>query len=69
MRSDYHIATEPVTAIPRKSYDYVMAGNGVFIRAVRAGMDVLMPIASCEVRGLPHLDCKMLVGQVLQPSR
>jgi PRTRC genetic system protein A len=56
MLVDYHIATEPVTAIPRKSYDYILAGNGVFLRATRAGIDVLMPIASCEVRGLPHLD-------------
>jgi PRTRC genetic system protein A len=53
---DYHIATEPVTVIPKHSYNYILAGNGVFLRAVRSGIDVLMQIASCEVRGLPQLD-------------
>jgi PRTRC genetic system protein A len=56
MLVDYHIATKPITVIPKHSYDYVLAGNGVFLRAVRAGIDVLMQIASCEVRGLPQLD-------------
>jgi PRTRC genetic system protein A len=56
MLVDYHVATNPVSAIPRRSYDYVLAGNGVFLRAVRSGIDVLIQIASCEVRGLPQLD-------------
>jgi PRTRC genetic system protein A len=56
MLVDYHIATKAITDVPRQSYDYVLAGNGVFLRAVRSRLDVLMQIASCEVRGLPQLD-------------
>jgi PRTRC genetic system protein A len=62
MLVDYHIATQPVTSIPKRSYDYVLAGNGVFLRAVRSGIDVLMQIASCEVRGLPHLEAHFYWG-------
>ena|SRR6185503_13995165 len=37
-------------------YDYVLAGNGVFLRAQRPGLGVQFQIAECEVRGLPALE-------------
>jgi len=37
-------------------YDYVLAGNGVFLRAQRPGLRVQFRIAECEVRGLPELE-------------
>jgi len=37
-------------------YDYVLAGNGVFLRAQRPGLRVQFQIAECEVRGLPNLE-------------
>ena len=37
-------------------YDYVLAGNGVFIRARRKGVQACIPIVLCEVRGLPVLE-------------
>ena len=37
-------------------YDYVLAGNGVFIRARRKGVQACVPIALCEVRGLLGLE-------------
>lgn len=37
-------------------YDYVVGGNGVFIQAERDHFKVTMPIAQCEVRGLPPVE-------------
>lgn len=53
-----------VRAVPREDepqitgvlYDYVLAGNGVFIRAKRPEMKVQFQIGVCEVRGLPELE-------------
>lgn len=36
-------------------YEFWLAGGGVYLRAKRTGLEVLMPIADCEVRGLPDL--------------
>ena len=36
-------------------YAYVMAGNGVFLTAKRAGLDVLVPVSSSRIAGLPAL--------------
>ena len=37
-------------------YDYVFAGNGVFIRAANHWLRVQFQISSCEIRGLPELE-------------
>lgn len=34
------------------AYQYILAGNGVFIRAETSFFDVVLPIAPCTVRGL-----------------
>lgn len=36
-------------------FDYVLAGNGLFLRAKREGLSVCMPIAAAEVRALPSM--------------
>jgi PRTRC genetic system protein A len=37
-------------------YDYMLAGNGVFIRAEREYLAATIPIAPCDVRGLPAVE-------------
>jgi PRTRC genetic system protein A len=37
-------------------YDFIMAANGVFVRAARAEFEVCNLIGRCEVRGLSRLD-------------
>lgn len=36
-------------------YDYVFAGNGVFIHAKRSELEVCFPVEACAIRGLPNL--------------
>ena len=36
-------------------YAYIMAGNGVFLNAKRAGLEVLIPVSFARVAGLPAL--------------
>ena len=41
---------------PRRMYEYAVAGNGVFLRAERYGIEVLMPVSPpCELVGLAQL--------------
>lgn len=37
-------------------YDYLFAGNGVFLRAARPGLEVCIPVSRHEVRGLAHIE-------------
>ena len=37
---------------PTSLYEFVMAGNGVFVRARRCGLEAMIPISTCEIRGL-----------------
>ena len=36
-------------------YAYIMAGNGVFLKATREGLDVLIPVSNSKIAGLPTL--------------
>ncbi len=52
----YHVhKCDPLPASDALAYQYIMAGNGIFIRAETSFFDVLLPIAFCVVRGLPPL--------------
>ena len=37
---------------PACLYEFVMAGNGVFVRARRCGLEAMIPVSTCEIRGL-----------------
>ncbi len=50
------IARKPHLPPAKGWYDYLLAGNGVFIHAQRKGVQACVPIALCEVRGLPALE-------------
>ncbi|MFZ1398948.1 MAG: Mov34/MPN/PAD-1 family protein [Candidatus Promineifilaceae bacterium] len=52
----YHIHKQyPLPANDALAYQYVLAGNGVFVRAKTRFFKALLPITACTVRGLPPL--------------
>ena len=52
----YHIyRRNPLPVNQALAYQYILAGNGVFIRAETSYFAALLPIAPCAVRGLPSL--------------
>lgn len=52
----YHVYKQaPLPANTALAYQYILAGNGVFIRAETSFFNVLLPIAPCMVRGLARL--------------
>ena len=60
----YHIVTDAaqVPAIhERHLYNYLLAGNGVFLQAQRRELSVLLRIAPALVRGLPPLRSRLRV--------
>lgn len=42
----------PLPPIQAAMYEYVLAANGLFIRGQREGLQVMLPVAPCAVRGL-----------------
>jgi len=54
----YHVvraASEFPSLDPRHLFDYLLAGNGLFIRSARAEFSACAPVMSIVVRGLPAL--------------
>ena len=52
----YHIhKRDPLPANDALAYQYVLAGNGVFVRAETHFFTALLPVTVCTVRGLPPL--------------
>ena len=52
----YHIHKRaPLPANDALAYQYVLAGNGVFVRAETRFFTALLPVTACTVRGLPPL--------------
>lgn len=45
-------AGAPVPAFQGPLYEYLLGGNGVFLRGQREGLDACLPLAWAEVRGL-----------------
>lgn len=63
----YHVyRQEPLPANDALAYQYVMAGNGIFVRAETHFFDVLLPVVRCTVRGLMPLppDFRLKVSQI-----
>jgi PRTRC genetic system protein A len=55
---DYVVAREG-QALPEVSsqlYEYVLAGNGMFVRGRREGLEAMVPVSFFKVRGLQELD-------------
>jgi len=52
----YHIFQQPpLPPFDAQAYQYILAGNGLHIRADTAHFHACIPISYCQVRGLPHL--------------
>lgn len=49
------IATDPLSPCPAALYEYVFAGNGIFLRAQRQGLSVRFPVLPYPIVGLPLL--------------
>lgn len=51
---------------PSSMFEYVLAGNGLFVRARRKELEALIPVARCEVRGLKevHPFIRMECGKI-----
>lgn len=50
-----------------KLYDYILAGNGVFIRALGAHLEACIPVSECEVRGLTPIEPFALLSTARVP--
>jgi PRTRC genetic system protein A len=51
------ISTLPLPEITSQIYEYLFAGNGVFIRAIRPGLEAIAPVEIYQnpIRGLPSI--------------
>ncbi len=60
MLVNYLIATDPLPDLPQGVlYEYILAGNGLFLRAERAGLEAMIPLSgpsNVPVRGLPQVE-------------
>jgi PRTRC genetic system protein A len=52
---DYLVARAGAPALRGLAYDYVLAGDGLWLAATNAALSVRVPVAHCTVRGLPPL--------------
>ena len=53
------VATNPLPPAASALYEIILAGNGIFLRAHRDQLDVLFPIVTHVIEGLPHLDTQI----------
>ncbi len=59
----------PLPANDALAYQYILAGNGVFIRAETRFFEALLPIAPCAVRGLEPLQHRFRLKVPRIPAR
>ncbi|MCL5952157.1 MAG: hypothetical protein M1132_10640 [Chloroflexi bacterium] len=48
----------PLSPIEASLFEYLLAANGVYVRGERRELAALLPVASCEIRGLAELEPK-----------
>jgi len=41
---------------PASLYEFIIASNGVFVRARRNGLEAMIPVSTCEIRGLQPVE-------------
>ena len=63
---DHLIARSGVPQCSGNGYDYVVAGDGLFVHASNRWLDIRIPLAPCVVRGLPPLSsaCTLVHGRI-----
>ena len=54
---DYLVARQAsLPPIRAAMYEYILAGNGLFVRSQREGLRATVPVVPCAVRGLAHVE-------------
>lgn len=55
---EHHFVTKKDELPPYQAwlYDYLIGGNGVFLRSQREGLTVILPLRTCEIRGLAPIE-------------
>jgi len=63
---DYLVVQDGLPPRSGVAFDYVLAGDGLFIVTANAWIDVRIPVARCTVRGLSpvYSACKLLMGRL-----
>ena len=63
---DYLVARTGLPPRRGSAYDYVLAGDGLFVAAANPWLDLRVPVASCEVRGLRpvYAGCTLVHGRM-----
>ncbi|MCL4371612.1 MAG: hypothetical protein M1380_12020 [Chloroflexi bacterium] len=63
---DYLIAREGLPARRGQAYDYVLAGDGLYLAAENRYLEVRVPVATAQVRGLPPIypNCTLRAGRL-----
>ncbi len=66
---DHLVAREGVPARSGYGYDYVLAGDGVWVQTENAHLRLRVPAAACHVRGLPEVGgmCELAHGRIPPP--
>ena len=65
---EYLVARDGVPTRQGLAFDYLLAGDGVYLVAGNDALDVRVPIAGCSVRGLPlvYPSCTLKHGRLPQ---
>ena len=63
---DYLVARHGAPPFSGRAYDYLLAGDGLFVSAGNANVELRIPVAECTVRGLPPLyaACALKHGRI-----
>ena len=63
---DHLVARDGVPPRSGLAYDYVLAGDGLYLAAENAHLALRVPVARCAVRGLPavHAACSLAHGRL-----
>ncbi len=66
---EYQVARQGIQLpqIQAALYEYVLAGNGIFLRAQRREFQAQLCIAPCDVRGLAMLETELHLNALLVP--
>ena len=67
--TNYVIAkTASLPPIKAQMYEYIIGGNGIFIRAKREGLTVVAPLAEIPIRGLASVESKFILDYPKVPK-
>ncbi len=68
--TDHHIYTgDDLPKMTAIGYQYLLAGNGLFVQAQNTHWQAVIPVAACVVRGLPSLQTQVVCRHGRIPSQ